>query len=952
MNKAYELTPWTKVAVPHEDILGGDFDLSSYAANLGQVDTDALGCPAVYRDPVAFFRATYMTEALRELLQDVCRVLTGGAGNRVLQLRTPFGGGKTHTLIALLHLMRSRGVLNKTAMFDGWPDPGDVRVVVLPCLDLDAAGGREVDGVQLHTLWGELAWRLGGRESYEIVRQADERRVNPGGDNLRKLIGDKPTLILLDEVLTYVEAALGVAVGADDAADTNLGRQTMMFLQFMTEVSRGLPNAAMVYSLQRSVREAVGDENLLEMLDNLVSRIDAKKEPVRGDEVLRVVQRRLFSDIGPESVHEQVGDAYGELLTDFLSQHADTEAAQREARDRGAELARRVQQSYPFHPELLDLMYHRWGTLPSYQRTRGALQFLACIIGAVWKHADSAGSLIGPGDVPLSDGMVRNTFFSQVGEREQMKAVLDADLLGATGRCKRIDQAMAARAPAYQSYRIGTRLTRAVALYSFGSQPGEEKGVLKGDLLAATQVPGLPGDVLEVALVALNDTLLYVHSTGRRYRFLKEPNLNKLIDDEVRKIEAAETRDEVKRSFAEQLDARDGFCVWPEDSAQAPDRVPRFTVLFLGPEHALSAREKVEALALDWTEHCGNGKRRYRNALAFAVPNAAAMDKARAAARKSLAIGNLITDRKRHGFTNEQVADLVNRKSHAATELAANVRQLYTTLLLPMASPPEEANPIRLQRFEVYSYQAAGGQLMATIYKTLENHVFAKVLPRKLISCAHLGTKGEAPSKSHWIPGPELVDQFFGSPQYPKLLTLAALRGSVAEGVKRGAFGYVMGASVEGEALELHGKESLTFHERDVEGGDIDLSGGSYLVSGAYARLLKEGFKQPEPDPDPEPEPDPNPDPKPDPDPNPDPRPDLDPDPKPDDKALWLKFRATQGQLFQAFQALTVLGDMADAEFVANVQIYARSKAGFDKNTYETAVVMSLEEEGVEVLRK
>lgn len=947
MGTAYELKPWTRVAVPHEDILGGDFDLSSYAANLGQVDSGSEGCPVVYRDPVAFFRATYMTKALQELLDGVADVLSGGGGNRVLQLRTPFGGGKTHTLIALLHLFRNRAALDEETQAGGISDPGKVRVVVLPCLDLDAAGGRTVDGIQVRTMWGELAIRLGGPEAYEVVREADELRVNPGGDVLRKLLGDQPVLILLDEVLTYVEAAMGVPVGAEDAkqADTNLGRQSTLFLQFLTEVVRGLPRGAMVYSLQQSVREAVGDEGLLQMLDNLVSRIDAKREPVTGDEVLCVVQKRLFQDIGDASVREAVAKEYAALLEQFLTQNAQTESDKRAARDQAESLRSRILDAYPFHPELLDLMYHRWGSLPSYQRTRGALQFLATVIGSLWKQGDAAGPLIGPGDVTLADNMVRNTFFSQVGERESMTSVLDSDLLGTNARCRRVDESMAAEAPAYQSYRMGTRLTRALALYSFGAKPGEDRGVIRNDLLAAVQLPGLTADVLDVALQGLDDTLLYIHSTGRKYRFEKKPNINKLVDDEVRKIEPHEVLDAVRKDLESKLNAPSGYVVWPPDSGHISDGKPRFQVVFLGPEKALETLDSLGKLVRDWTDNCGGNKRRYRNALAFALPNAGALENARTAARRTLAIRALIDDKHRHGFEKEDLDDLRHRRSRSSTELVAAVRQMYPTVLMPVAAPRDAADPVRLERFDIQSHQALGTDLLEGIYRALEIWVFTDAVPRKLVTCVHLG-EGEIGARGHWISGPELVHQFFGSLHFPKLLTIGGIYSTVAKGVSRGIFGYVMGADEFNGTITLMGRDALTFNEH-VDADDIDLSEGSFIVSSNFSKQLIAGFKgttidddsqddepsEDEPTSDSEIEDD-------------EPSEDISP------REVRLQFRATGVQLFAAFKAIQLLSEWADLEFSASVHIYAKGTEPIDRNFYDTSVVMSLDEEGIEILKK
>ena len=178
---------------------------------------------------------------------------------------------------------------------------------------------------------------------------------------------------------------------AVERGESNAGRQAMLFIQALTEVVNSHPSAAMVYSLQASVGEAVGAEGLLTQLDHLVSRIDAKREPVSGDEVMRVIQRRLFSSLGDSNVHKTVAVCiYGwNLLRRQLEAYAETDDARRQAASEASLLEERILAAYPFHPELLDLMYHRWGSLPSYQRTRGALQFLACTVHALWERAQT-----------------------------------------------------------------------------------------------------------------------------------------------------------------------------------------------------------------------------------------------------------------------------------------------------------------------------------------------------------------------------------------------------------------------------------------------------------------------------------------------------------------------------------------------------------------------------------
>src|SRR5260370_5219642 len=283
------LPMWNHVVTPHIDIIQGELSMDTYAVNLGKVVQDDSSVRLVYRDARSFYEATYLTRELHRILTDVFAVLAGKSGDSVLQLRTPFGGGKSHSLLALYHLARSRQLLSDLPELSTIPDPGTVRFAVISGVDIGAA---DAYAHNRRTLWGEMAWQIGGPEGYGLVAEQDRLGVAPGGDVLSRLIGDAPTLLLLDEVLLYVENALGVVVG-----ESTLGRQTITFLQRLTEVVAASSHAAMVYSLQASEQEAGGNLELLGILGKLVQRLNAIREPVSGDDVLRVVQRRPFSHL-------------------------------------------------------------------------------------------------------------------------------------------------------------------------------------------------------------------------------------------------------------------------------------------------------------------------------------------------------------------------------------------------------------------------------------------------------------------------------------------------------------------------------------------------------------------------------------------------------------------------------------------------------------------------------
>ncbi len=195
MSSAYQLKPWTQVVTPHPDILEGRLDTSTYAASLGGVVRQDSNCPKVYRDAREFFAATYLTKELRKLLEDVLRGLKGEAGDRVLQLRTPFGGGKTHALLSLYHIATNRDRLQGFPELATLPDPGNVKVATFIGLDMGASTGIQIEnGPRILTPWGYLAWQIGGAETYNLVETEDSQRIAPGNDALRKIFGDRSIL--------------------------------------------------------------------------------------------------------------------------------------------------------------------------------------------------------------------------------------------------------------------------------------------------------------------------------------------------------------------------------------------------------------------------------------------------------------------------------------------------------------------------------------------------------------------------------------------------------------------------------------------------------------------------------------------------------------------------------------------------------------------------------------
>jgi len=329
------LKPWVESVSLHPDVLGENFSEDIFALDLGPLSDGNPQVPAVYRDPENFFRSSYLTNGLRSLLQDVLSRLEGGAGNRVLKLMTPFGGGKSHTLAALYHAARKRKALDVIAEGKAMPHPGQARTAVFDGQFFSAVNGKTIPGTKkvVKTIWGWIAWSLGGEQGYEIMRQADEARVAPGGDDIIKLLGEEPNLILLDEVLEYLISAGGINVG-----DTTLRDETINFVKRLTTAVGNCPKTAMVISLQSSKREALEYTNLLQTLDHLAARKDQRREPVEGNEILLVIQRRLLGKMPDAAETTPAAAAYQEIVTQMRRAYARGAAEQQQAEQEGIEL--------------------------------------------------------------------------------------------------------------------------------------------------------------------------------------------------------------------------------------------------------------------------------------------------------------------------------------------------------------------------------------------------------------------------------------------------------------------------------------------------------------------------------------------------------------------------------------------------------------------------------------
>ena len=396
------LRPWREIVTPHPDVASGSYQQAEFAADLAQVYRGSGS--QEYRDPREFFRRTYLTEGLKHLLVGAVQRLSGTGGPPVVELQTNFGGGKTHSLLALWHLFSGAraaelvGAESVLQAADTEKLPSVSRAVLVGTDIAPASPQKKPDGTVVRTLWGELAWQLGKKKGYKKVQKADESGTSPGSA-LRELFEEfGPCLILIDEWVAYARQLYGkedLPAGSFDAHFT--------FAQTLSESSKAAPGCLLVVSIPSSDIETGGEggKRALERIKNAIGRVESPWRPASAEESFEIVRRRLFENIADPKLFT----ARDTVVREFSDMYRKNKSEFPRGVGEGT-YEERMKAAYPIHPELFDQLYEEWSSLEKFQRTRGVLRLMASVIHELW-HRQDGSALILPAMVPIDAGPVQ-----------------------------------------------------------------------------------------------------------------------------------------------------------------------------------------------------------------------------------------------------------------------------------------------------------------------------------------------------------------------------------------------------------------------------------------------------------------------------------------------------------------------------------------------------------------
>lgn len=704
------LAPWRSVLRPRDEVAQGTFQSSEFAADLFKVSRDDAGLSGEYSNPAQFFSRTYLTEGLRDLIQRAVKRLSGDTNaSPVINLQTNFGGGKTHSMLALWHLAGGLPLAQfpqetqDLLASSGYPVDGIVASrVALVGNHIAPQGEKKPDGTFVQTMWGELAWQLGGAEAYDKIRRHDEGRTNPGADLHALLADHAPAVILVDEWVAYARQLYG----QDDLAGGTFDTQ-FTFAQSLTEAAKATPGVLLAISIPAShdgddstgsiagAAEEVGGSygmEALKRLQNVVRRVADQWRPASSDEAYRIVKQRLF-EVEDAAAIAQI-NATAKKFTEFYALNSTD--FPKEARD--PRYGDRIRASYPLHPELFDRLYEDWSALERFQRTRGVLRLMNAVIHALWVGEDHA-PLIMPGSVPLSVAGVNAELTQYL--QDSWKAVIDADVDGPNSEPARIDT----EKKLYGERSITKRLARTVF---FGAAPTigtAQKGIDTQRVFLGTAVPGDVVGNFHSALNILGDRATYFYSGAGKWWYDTQANITRRAKDAAEALHQEDVWAEiVSRLHAQESDRGDfaALHVGPGDSGDIPD-IDQARLVILHPRHAhrrKSTDSSAWTFARQATERRGTANRVNRNMLVFLAPDEDRLSELDSSVRTFLAWKEIARKANDLNLTPQQLAQAIDKRDQAGRTVNDRLSITYQWVLSPSAPDPSAPFDIEEEKVE------------------------------------------------------------------------------------------------------------------------------------------------------------------------------------------------------------------------------------------------------------
>ena len=665
-----------ETCIPREEILAGELSVDLFAAKLRLVVEGE--APVVYQNAKSFFANTFATDGIKTLIREVFSRLTGkSSGSPVIRLETSFGGGKTHDEIALWHICKQGREIEGLERFAelGLIPDRPVQVAAVDGRDLDPESGINYDnGIVTKTLWGEIAYQVGGVDGYRLLQGSDRSGISPGTDVLRRLLNNRPTVIILDEIACYLTKARAKQIN-----QSNLAEQVVAFLFSLMDLAGACSNLVFVYSLASASDTFANDTAQLQELIRASARQERVLSPSTDVEVYNIVKQRLFSSVSAVAATK----AASEYFTACRASRINLPDACKDASYSSA-----IAQSYPFHPELFSLLTKKIASIPEFQKTRGALRLLAQVVRHLWCSKEYWTPMIHIHHIPVGvEKEITNDLTSRL-QRSQMRPPIEADIYNLSGREAyaqiQDEEWIAADKPPFSSW-----VARTIFLHSLNQ--GTASGIYKAELNLSLLMPGLEVSFIDRALERLTSVAWYLDDDPITSisRFKEEPSINKIITEEKEQVGRTEAKDYL-RARRDSIFAKKIFTpiFSPESPGDVDDVSETVALCSIDFDEAtiVNSTDRPPDIVEQIFNNTGeSGKfRLYKNRLLFLVANKQEIERAIDNAREYKAIQNILKNQTRlEDLSGTQQKQLKEREGGKDLDVRISLTNAYRHLFYP-----------------------------------------------------------------------------------------------------------------------------------------------------------------------------------------------------------------------------------------------------------------------------
>jgi hypothetical protein len=762
------MQPWFQVVEPYEFIgeLGKREEL--LVADLGDV-ISGIAHP-LYKDPELFVRTTFFTSGLLRLLKRVQNKLNSGTGNAVIRLQNYLGGGKTHSLIALYHFLNNHenlfSFLPKTVL------PSDISVVSITGTHLNPLEGRKIENLEIRTIWGEIAYQLSGIEGFKLIAENDRKRISPGKELLQMLFKQmKPQVILLDEITEYLAKAKGVSVN-----ESNLATQTLVFIQELTECISTLSKSILIISLPDIEYEEVKNSNKSALIEisQIIGRIASSEVPFEHRDLYQIIQHKLIKRvILPKELTQIVND-----FSDFYLSH----------KKDFPEIAIKpiykslMEQSYPFHPALIDLLYDNWNEIPTFQGTRSILSLLSQILASLLANRSET-PLILTSDVDLKKDNIRDSLFHHLPAKFTQILVKEINYETTPSTGREID------------HRWKETFGAIIQTIFLASSQYKSKncGLNLQEIIFHLWKPNLSSAFTTEVLNSLVNTSQYLHISQNRYSFSEQLNFNNKIN-QMKSMYREKALQQMPYELETLIQEKDiETIIWPDSQDEITDSI-KLKIVLLPPTTDKSS--DIE----HWFHYRGKKFRLYRNTILLGVPDEIVIEDMLDTLQLKFALEEYLATYKKEQNPDSIVIESIKVRIE---EVDARILYLIRRVYLEFR---DWNNSYRIEvpknDHEVLS-KFLLNELLRTEVITAEIHpmfIVDKFFDEKRIFQLH-----------------SLKDQFLKNERLPKLLSNSVLKQSLKRGVNEGYFALIKLNPTKNQIQSYHFKDDIEIEEIKFE---------------------------------------------------------------------------------------------------------------------------------------